>query len=94
MDEMINMPWYFKLLLAMGGAALLWKVAKDGVKAGTKMAVKAVLARSPRIRKLAIAHAKHIDDLINEIEAGVEEAIQEAADADKPVTPPPSPPLP
>ena len=76
---MESLPWYAKLFLAIGGAALLWKVAKDGAKAGTKMAVKWVLAKSPAARQFAIDHAQAIDDLINEIEAGVEEAIAEEA---------------
>ncbi len=79
---MENLPWYAKLFLAVGGAALLWKVAKDGVKAGTKMGVLWLLKKSPAARKFAIDHAKSIDDLINEVEAGVEEAIAEAAGED------------
>lgn len=89
MDAM-TLPWYAKLFLAVGGAALVWKVAKDGVKSGTKMAVKALLKRSPKVREFAVAHAKAIDDLINEIEAGVEEAISESA-AEQPSGHPPPP---
>lgn len=93
MDELLNLPWYAKLFLAVGGAALVWRIAKDGVKAGTKMLVKAALKRFPSLRAFAIAHANAIDDLINEIEAGVEEAIAESA-AEQPAAPPPAPPAP
>lgn len=86
-SELINMPWYVKLALALGGAALAWKLAKSGAKKATKSLVKSILSKSPALRKFAISHAKNIDDIINEIEAGVEEAISEELDKDKPKDP-------
>ena len=77
--------WYVKLFLAVGGAALLWKVVGDGVRAGTKMAVLYILNKFPPARSFAIAHKDRIDALLNEIEAGVDEAIESEAAEDKPV---------
>jgi hypothetical protein len=88
-DLLSNLPWYLKLALSLGGAALLWRLFKDGAKRGTKAAVKYILKRFPLVRAFAKAHAKDIDDLINEVEAGVEEAIAEAVEEDKPKDPEP-----
>ena len=87
-NELVNLPWYLKLALALGGAALAWKLAKSGANKGAKALVKALLSKSPALRRFAVSHAKNIDDIINEIEAGVEEAIAEEAEKDRPAEPP------
>lgn len=79
--------WYVKLFLAVGGAALIWKLAKGQAKNAAKDAAKKLMIKFPSFRAFMIAHKVDIDEIVDSVQAGVDEAVDEEAATDAPKAP-------
>lgn len=75
--DMMNLPWYVKWALgALIATGLLWKLLKGNVRSSARWAVRKLMDKSVVVRELLKKHKDAIQELLDEVEAGVKEGIE------------------